>query len=170
MTRIIIVAMADDHAIGKDNDLLWHLPNDMKFFRDTTMGHTVVMGRKNWESIPDKYRPLSNRTNIVLTRQSRFHIEDAVVAHRLEDALRASEANNDEKCFIIGGGEIYKLALEEDLVDEMYITRVAASFPDADTHFPTFDSSQWDSVEIQQQQTDDRHPYGFRVMHYVKKV
>ena len=96
----LIVAVSENGVIGKDNDLIWHLPKDMKFFKDTTLGHHVIMGRKNFESIPEKYRPLPNRTNIVITRQSDYTAEDCVVVNSVEAALEIAKQNGDTKPFI----------------------------------------------------------------------
>src|SRR5688572_1383436 len=112
MNTILIVAIAENNAIGKDNKLLWHLPADMKFFKEQTTGHTIVTGRKNYESIPEKFRPLPNRTNIVVTRDQNYPSLGAIVASSLEDAIGKAKKNGTEKCFIIGGGQIYKESLE----------------------------------------------------------
>ena len=120
----LIVAVAENGVIGKDNDLIWNLPKDMRFFKETTWGHHVIMGRKNFESIPERYRPLTNRTNIVITRQNNYKAEGCVVVNSLEAALEVAQYNSDNEPFIIGGGQIYKLALEGNLVDKIYFTEV----------------------------------------------
>ena len=104
----LIVAVAENGVIGKDNDLIWHLPKDMRFFKETTMGHHVIMGRKNFESIPHKYRPLPDRTNIVITRQSEYKAEGCIVVNSVETALEIAKNNGDIEHFIIGGGQIYR--------------------------------------------------------------
>ena len=119
----LIVASSENGVIGKDNDLIWHLPNDMRFFKDTTLNHHVIMGRKNFESIPHKYSPLPNRTNIIITRQTDYKADGCVVVNSLEAALEIAKENGDKEPFIIGGGEIYKLALETNLVDKIYLTK-----------------------------------------------
>ena len=102
----LIVAVAENGVIGKDNDLIWHLPKDMQFFKETTTGHHVIMGRKNFESIPHKYRPLPNRTNIVITKQSDYKAEGCIVVNSVEEALKVAKSNGDNEVFIIGGGGV----------------------------------------------------------------
>ena len=160
----LIVAVSENGVIGKDNDLIWHLPKDMKFFKDTTMGHHVIMGRKNFESIPHKFRPLPNRTNIIITRKSDYKAKGCVVVNSVEEALRVAKSNGDNESFIIGGGQIYKLVLEEDLVDRIYLTRIHHSF-DGDTFFPELNSD-WIEVNREDCFKDDNHKYdySFRVL------
>ena len=131
----LIVAVSENYVIGKDNDLIWHLPKDMRFFKETTTGHHVIMGRKNFESIPHKFRPLPNRTNIVITRQLDYKAEGCVVVNSIEEALKVAKRNGDDEAFIIGGGQIYKLAIDAGLVDRIYLTKVHHCF-DGDTIFP----------------------------------
>ncbi|MGB0403143.1 MAG: dihydrofolate reductase [Salibacteraceae bacterium] len=138
----LIVAKAKNNAIGKDNSLLWHLPADMKFFRETTTHHCIITGRKNYESIPEKYRPLKDRTNIVVTRNKDFFEEGIHVCHSVEEAIKLASTLEKVETFIIGGGQIYKEVIEKDLVSKMYITEVNEDF-EADTFFPDFDTSQW---------------------------
>jgi dihydrofolate reductase len=155
----LIVAVSENGVIGKDNDLIWHLPNDMKFFKDTTMGHHVIMGRKNFESIPHKFRPLPNRTNIVITRQSDYKAEDSIVVDSVEEALKVAKSNRENEAFIIGGGQIYKLALEANLIDRIYLTRIHHSF-DGDTFFPEL-SSDWEEVNREDCFKDNNHKYDY---------
>ena len=124
----LIVAVSENGVIGKSNDLIWHLPKDMKFFKDTTLGHHVIMGRKNFESIPHKYSPLPNRTNVVITRQISYKAEGCVVVNSVEAALEIVKNNRDTEPFIIGGGQIYKIALENNLVDRIYLTKISVLF------------------------------------------
>jgi|TARA_B110000879_G_scaffold45872_1_gene64691 dihydrofolate reductase len=142
LIRSIIAAISENNGIGRDNDLLWHLPSDMKFFRKTTLRHCVITGRKNYESIPEKYRPLANRTNIVVTRNANYKAEGAVVKNSLEEALEFAKSENESEVFIIGGGQIYKEAMGKNVIDKMYITHVAKSC-DADTFFPEIELSNW---------------------------
>ena len=114
----IIVAASTNMVIGNDNDIPWHLPTDLKYFKKITDGHTVIMGRKCWESIPEKYRPLPNRYNIVLTRNKDYIADGATVYHDLPSALE----NIDGKVFIIGGSQIYKEAF--GLADKLYLTQL----------------------------------------------
>lgn len=123
-------------AIGKANSLLWRLPEDLKRFRSLTMGHPVVMGRKTWESLPEKFRPLPGRTNIVVTRDSSYLAPGAMVVHTMEEALElAKKSDGSEEIFIIGGAELYKAALP--LADRIYATVVDAEV-DADAFFPAY--------------------------------
>lgn len=164
----LIVAMDLDRGIGKDNDLMWHLPSDMRFFKETTSGHIVVMGRKNYESIPEKYRPLPNRENVVLTRNESYKAENCQVFHSLEACLDHYQSEKDRTVFIIGGGEIYRQALELDAVEEMYISHINHTYG-ADTFFPTFDLKKWNVESILEQPKDDRHDASFTVIRYTKK-
>lgn len=159
----MIAAVAENYVIGKDNDLVWSLPDDMKFFMRTTTGHHVIMGRKNFESLPDKFRPLPNRTNIVITRQDTYDAQGAAVVNSLEDALAIARENGEQEAFIIGGGEIYKLGLE--VADTMYITEVHGSF-EGDAFFPKFDKSNWKEVERISHSTDEKHAFSFDFVTY----
>ena len=163
----LIVAVSGNGVIGKDNDLIWHLPKDMKFFKDTTMGHHVIMGRKNFESIPHKFRPLPNRTNIVITRQSDYKAEDSIVVNSVEEALKVAKSNEENEAFIIGGGQIYKLALAANLIDRIYLTRIHHSF-DGDTFFPEL-SSDWEEVNREDCFKDDNHKYDYSFIVLEKK-
>ena len=155
----LIVAVAENGVIGKDNDLIWHLPNDMRFFKETTTGHHVIMGRKNFESIPHKFRPLPNRTNIVITKQSDYKAEGCIVVNSVEKALKVAKSNGDNEAFIIGGGQIYRIALEKNLVDKIYLTKVYHSF-DGDTFFPEL-SNKWSEESKTTNKADDKHAYDF---------
>lgn len=168
MKTSLIVAMDIDRGIGKNNDLMWHLPSDMRFFKETTSGHVVVMGRKNYESIPEKYRPLPNRENVVLTRNESYLADDCNIFHSLEECLNYYKSEEERTIFIIGGGEIYRQALEMDAVDEMYISHVNHSYG-ADTFFPEFDLKKWKVESILEQPKDDRHKASFSVVRYTKK-
>ncbi|TNF48892.1 MAG: dihydrofolate reductase [Bacteroidetes bacterium] len=163
----LIVAMDLERGIGKNNDLMWHLPADMKFFKETTTGHVVVMGRKNWDSIPERFRPLPNRENVVLTRNTDFSADGAKVFHSLEDCLSFYNGE-DQTVFIIGGGEIYRLALELECVDEMMITHVNAVYG-ADTFFPEFDENNWTIHEVLNWEKDEKNEAPFTIKRYLKK-
>jgi len=163
----LIVAVSENGVIGKDNDLIWHLPKDMKFFKDTTLGHHVIMGRKNFESIPHKFRPLPNRTNIVITRQSDYKAEDSIVVNSVEEALKVAKSNGENEAFIIGGGQIYKLSLESNLIDRIYLTRIHQSF-DGDTFFPEL-SSDWEEIKREDCFKDDNHKYDYSFIVLEKK-
>lgn len=161
----LIVAIDLERGIGKNNDLMWHLPADMKFFRETTAGHIVVMGRKNYESIPEKFRPLPNRENVVLSRNTDFQAEGCIVFHSLSDCLAHYKNETERTVFIIGGGQIYKDALEAGVVDEMYITEVNHTF-DADTFFHDFNPAEWHSETILTHEKDEKNAYSFKVNLY----
>tara|TARA_B110000014_G_scaffold258548_1_gene244833 strand:+ start:797 stop:1300 length:504 start_codon:yes stop_codon:yes gene_type:complete len=155
----LIVAVAENGVIGKDNDLIWHLPKDMQFFKEITIGHHVIMGRKNFESIPHKYRPLPNRTNIIITRQSEYKAEECIVVNSVETALKIAKNNGDIEPFIIGGGQIYRIAIEKNLVDKIYLTKIHHSFK-GDTFFPEL-SSDWRETNKIENKADDKHKYNY---------
>lgn len=163
----LIVAISENNGIGKNNDLLWHLPNDMKYFKEKTLNHPIITGRKNYISIPEKYRPLVNRTNIVLTRNTDFKEENCIIKHNLKDALDYANTIENEEVFIIGGGQIYKEALEKDLIDKMYITHVHESF-EADTFFPNIDLNKWRKISELTVDRDEKNPYKHSFVVYEK--
>ena len=163
----LIVAISNNKVIGKNNQLIWNLPKDMKFFMDTTLGHPVIMGRKNFESIPEKFRPLKNRTNIIITRNKNYEALDCKVVHSIKESLKCMDFGNEE-VFVIGGGEIYRKFLELDLIDKMYITHIDEFF-DGDTFFPDFNLDKWISKEILNHQKDNEDPHDFKVIEYYKK-
>lgn len=166
MEYSLIVAVGENNEIGKNNDLLWHLPRDMKFFKDTTAGEVVVMGRKNWESIPERFRPLPNRENIVLTRNDGYTAEGATVIKDFNDIKNVIK-DDHKTCFIIGGAQIYDIALKEDSIREMFITHVHANF-DADTYFPKIDLSHWNEEVILHYEKDEKNPHSFTIKRYWK--
>lgn len=139
---VLIAALARDRVIGKDNRLLWHLPEDMKHFKSLTQGHPVIMGRKTWESLPEKFRPLPGRANIVVTRNPEYVAAGATVVASLEDARRVSAGVGVGATaqFVIGGAEIYALALP--LADRMELTEIDATF-DGDAWFPPWQEDDW---------------------------
>ncbi len=140
----LIVAVDKNWGIGKDNDLLVSIPEDMKFFKNTTTGHVVVMGRKTLESFPKK-KPLPNRTNIVLTRDDNYEVENAIVVHSREELLEAIADYNNDEVFVIGGASIYKQLLSDCSV--AYVTHIEEGF-EADTFFPNLDESEeWKMVD-----------------------
>ena len=159
MVVSLIVAVSENKVIGKDNDLVWHLPNDMKLFRDTTKGHFVIMGRKNYESIPHKYRPLPSRTNVIVTRQDDYKAEGCLVVNSVEKAIEIAQKAGDKEPFVIGGGQIYKHAIENNLVDRIYLTRVHTEI-DGDTYFDDLDDS-WKLVHTDLHPKDKKHPFAF---------
>ena len=161
----LIAAVASNGVIGKDNDLIWTLRDDMAFFKATTKGHHVIMGRKNWESIPERFRPLPGRPNIVLSRDAGYKADGAATAASLEAALEVARAANEEEAFIIGGAQIYRLALESGMVDTMYLTHVDKAY-EGDTWFPEFESGEWKSQPMFSHVADDRNEAAFTVHRY----
>lgn len=161
-----IIAIAKNNAIGKDNKLLWHLPADMKFFKDKTTGHCIITGRKNYESIPEKFRPLPDRTNIVITRQKDYQAPGAVVVNSIDEALIVARDKNETEVFIIGGAEIYRQSLH--ITDKLYITWVNESF-EADTFFPELDMNEWSLISEEIRPADEKNKYECRFCVYVKR-
>ena len=161
----IIAAVAKNDVIGKANDLPWRLPDDMKFFMQTTNGHHVIMGRKNYESLPEKFKPLPNRTNIVVTRQRDFTANGCVVVHELSEGIQLAKTNNEKELFIIGGAEIYKLALA--LTDTLYLTEIDAEI-EGDTFFPEWNKKEWREISRTHHEADAKHKYAFDFVVYKK--
>jgi len=158
----IIAAVSENNALGKDNQLLWHLPEDFKRFKTLTSGHYIIMGRKTFESFP---KPLPNRTHIIITRQLDYTApEGCIVVPSLEKAIELCPKN--EEAFVIGGGEIYQQSLE--LVNKIDITRVHTSL-EADTFFPAIDTTKWKLVFEEFHPKDEKHDYDFTFLTYVKR-
>lgn len=164
----LIVAVDAESGIGKNNDLMWNLPRDMQFFKETTSGHIVVMGRKNYESIPERFRPLPNRENAVLSRNSAYDAPGALVFASLEDCLAHYQQETERIVFIIGGGQIFKEALDKGVVTEMYVSHISKAF-DADTFFPAINAAQWEVSTVLEYPADEKHEAGFVVKKYVKR-
>lgn len=152
----LIAAIGENRELGAKNKLLWHIPEDMKHFRDTTRGHTVVMGRKTFESIG---KALPNRTNIVLTREKR-EIQGCITVLTPEEALEIARENKEEEVFIIGGAEIYALFLP--FADRIYLTLVQQSFPHADAFFPPY--TEFENVVSRIDKEDNNYKYSFLVL------
>ena len=166
MEIILIVAVAkSNNGIGKNNDLLWRLPGDMKFFREQTTGFPIITGRKNYESIPEKFRPLPNRENIIITRQE-IDYPNAFVCNSLKAGLELAKQKNNKKIYIIGGGQIYKQCLEQNLVNKMLITWVEADV-EADVYFPSFDKDKWKVSMEKKNNPDDKNPYTYTFTEYI---
>ena len=161
----LIAAVASNGVIGKDNDLIWTLRDDMAFFKTTTKGHHVIMGRKNWDSIPERFRPLPGRPNIILSRDAGFSSEGAICLNSLEAALDTAREAGEEEAFIIGGAQIYRLALEMGVVDTMYLTHVEREY-EGDTWFPDFELSDWKAQSLFRHVQDDRNEAAFTVQRY----
>ena len=163
MEKSIIVAIADNNAIGRDNQLLWHISEDLRFFRRTTLGCPVIMGRKTFESIG---RALPKRVNIVVSRAFNTG-EEVAVTTSLEDAFKVAEETNLEQCFVIGGGQIYSQALS--MVDSLIVTHVHTVIEDADTFFPEIDPVIWQVAERSELLHDEESGYDFEFVKYVKR-
>ncbi len=157
----MIAAAGENNELGRDNDLVWHLPDDFKRFKLLTTGHHIIMGRKTFESFP---KPLPNRTHIVITRNTSYQPEGAVVVHSMEEAL--DSAKNDDRPFIIGGGEIYRMGIE--VASCIELTRVHGIF-EADTFFPEIPGAQWALQSEVYHPTDERHDYPFTYQTWVRK-
>lgn len=153
MIITFVVAAAANNAIGKDNQLLWNLPTDLKHFKKITSGHTIIMGRKTFDSMG---KPLPNRRNIVITRNKDLKIEGAEVTKSLNEALEL--CNNEAEVFVIGGAEIYKAALER--TDKIYLTRVHKSF-NGDAYFPDLNPDKWVEVAREDHLADEKNPIDF---------
>lgn len=162
--RIIIAAIADNNALGKDNDLIWHLPADLQRFKNVTSGHHILMGRNTFESIG---KPLPNRTTVIITRNKEYTAEGCKVVFSLQEALEF--AKSDSHIFIIGGAQIYKEAMASDLVDQLDITRVHESF-EADAYFPKIDLTQWRVVAKEDCIADEKNPHDYSFISYQKLI
>ncbi len=160
MVVSIIVAMAENNVIGRDMDLPWHISADLKRFKALTMGHHIVMGRKTYESIG---RLLPGRTTVIITRQENYQVEGAVVVHSLEEAQAVASA--DSELFIIGGGQIYELALSS--ADKLHVTRVHTEV-DGDTRFPHVQWDDWTLVNTERHSADEKNDYDYTFESYQK--
>lgn len=164
----LIAAAGQQNELGKDNDLIWHLPEDFKRFKKLTTGHYIIMGRKTFESFP---KPLPNRIHIIITRDRGYspkvaleREQDVIVVHSLEEAIEKTTL--EEKVFIIGGGEIYKQSIA--IADKIELTRVHGTF-EADTYFPEIDTTVWEKVFEEYHSTDENHAYDFTYETWLKK-
>ena len=160
MTISIIVAVAENNAIGYDNHLLWHISEDLKRFKSITTGHHIILGRKTYESVG---KPLPGRINIVISRQENYTVDGCLVAKSIEDALLI--AKDDSEVFIIGGGEIYKQALS--ITDKIYLTRVHAGFA-GDTFFPELNLSEWATESVQKGKPANDDGFGYTFINLIR--
>lgn len=160
----LIVAASANNAIGKNNELLWKLPNDMKFFKQTTWAMPVVMGRKTFESL--KGKPLNGRLNIVITRNNNYEAAGAVVVNSLQKAIAVAAENDYKEVFVIGGGEIYAAAMQQ--AQQLYLTRVEVVI-EGDTYFPEMDMADWNLVMETIHEADDKHAYAYRFQKWIKQ-
>jgi dihydrofolate reductase len=156
----LVVAAAENGAIGKNNQLLWRLPDDLKRFKKLTLGHPIIMGRKTFDSIG---RPLPGRPSIVITRSEDVPSTGVLVAHSLDKALEIAHSLDGEHAFIIGGGEIYRQALDNKKVDTIYLTKVHTEV-EGDIYFAIPDDSQWVIVEEEYHPADEKHEFPFTFM------
>jgi len=155
----IIVAVAKNNVIGKDNDIPWYLPADLKYFKRTTLNHHIIMGRKCFQSIG---KPLPKRTNIIITRNPYYTASNCLVTHSIEEALGMAYDNQEQEAFIIGGGEIYKQSM--DLADKLYLTEVDLEV-DGEIYFPTINPKEWKLISEEAHKPDEKneHPYIFKI-------
>ena len=161
---IIIAAIGLNNELGKDNDLIWHLPADLKRFKKVTSGHAIIIGRNTFESIG---KPLPNRRSIIITRNTSYKKEGCDVVHSLEEAINLIK--DQKNAFIIGGAQIYKEAIEKQLVDQLDITKVHQNF-EADVFFPTIDQSVWEEIYEETFLPDDKNQYTYSFISYKKII
>ena len=152
----LVVAAGNNNAIGKDNKLLWHMPNDMKYFKNVTWGMPVIMGRKTFEALG---KPLAGRKNIILTKQNGWKTEGTVTVKSFEDAIFLGKEMDVKEMMVIGGGEIYRSTI--DKADRIHITRIDAEFEEADTFFPAIDPAKWKLVSQKNYEADAKNKYNY---------
>ena len=162
MKVIIMAAVARNRVIGKDNDLVWHLPADLKHFKETTSGHYVIMGRRTYESIS---KALPNRVNIVVTRNPQYNAKDCVLSGNLEEAIEYARKAGQSKVFILGGGDIYRQAME--FADAIYLTEIHSDF-EGDTFFPELDRKLWREIRREDHAPDERNHYPYSFVEYLR--
>lgn len=151
----LVVAAAKNNVIGKDNQLVWHLPEDMKYFKNVTWGMPVVMGRKSFESLG---KPLAGRKNIIITRQTGWDVEGTIPVNSLDDAMFLVKKMDVKEMMVIGGGEIYRMAFEKS--KRIYITRVDAE-PEGDTYFPVIDPKVWKLVSQKNHDANEKNKFAY---------
>ncbi len=159
--KILIAATSLNNALGKDNKIIWHLPDDFKRFKELTSGHHIVMGRKTFESFP---KPLPNRTHVVITRQKNYHPEGCIVVNSIEGAFEICPKNED--VFLIGGAEIYELGLP--FIDKIELTLINDNFK-ADAFFPKIDFSKWELIKEEFHAKDEKHAHEFSFQTFLKR-
>ncbi|MBX9850394.1 MAG: dihydrofolate reductase [Cytophagaceae bacterium] len=160
----VIVAAGKNLAIGKDNKLIWHLPNDLKFFKNKTMGHHMIMGRKTYESIG---KPLPGRTSVIVTRNKNYKIEGCIVVNSLKEAIETAKKNGESEAFVIGGAELINDSLA--VADRIYFTEVKESF-EADVFLKAFDRSKWKEVAREEHKADEKHEYDYAFVEFIKST
>ncbi|MBD2699359.1 dihydrofolate reductase [Spirosoma sp. BT702] len=159
----LISAVAENGVIGRNNELPWHLPDDFAFFKRKTSHHPIIMGRKSLESLG---KPLKNRTNIVLTRNQDFKAENVTIVHTLDDAVNVASEINKNEIFVIGGAEIYAMAMP--IATTLYLTEINQAY-EGDAYFPKFDKSEWQEVERIAHPADERHAVAFDFVTYERR-
>jgi dihydrofolate reductase len=159
----IIAAIGENSELGANNDLLWRLPNDMKRFKELTGGHTVVMGRKTYQSLPKGALP--NRKNVVITENLNLKLDDCIIFNNLKDAL--NHFRDKDEIFIIGGASIYEQAIE--FAEKLYLTRLHETFENAETFFPEINENEWIKIEHEDYSKDERHKYFYTFETFIKK-
>jgi len=157
----LVAAAGNNNVIGGNNKLLWKMPSDMKFFMNLTLGHPVIMGRKTYESFG---RPLRERLNIIISRDTTLEIKDCKVVHSLKEALDL--VKDEKEVFIIGGAEIYKQSM--DIANKIYLTRIYGDF-EGDSYFPIIPDKDWVQTSITEHPSDEKNPYPFAFLEYIKK-
>ncbi|WPP48249.1 dihydrofolate reductase [Catalinimonas niigatensis] len=163
MIRSIIAAKSDNGVIGKENDLVWHMPADLKFFKSTTRDHYVIMGRKTFESMNG---PLPHRTHIIITRHPDYQVEGCFVVDNIPEAFKIAEEHQQKEVFILGGAEIYRQTINK--ADKMYITEIKASF-EGDAFFPEIDLNYWKEHRREEHEPDAKNPHPYAFVEYLKK-
>jgi dihydrofolate reductase len=166
MILSLIAALSRNKTIGKNNGLPWNLPDDMKYFMQTTRNHFVIMGRKNYDSLPKKFKPLPDRTNIVITRQSDFYAPHCIVLNSLEKGIEIARDAGEKETFIIGGAEIFKMTLPSAQL--LYLTEIQADI-NGDTFFPEFNTDDWKELSRKPHPVDSRHSFAFDFVVYERK-
>lgn len=158
----LIAAVAANNAIGKQQELLCHLPNDLKRFKAITLGHTIVMGRRTFESLPKGALP--GRINVVVTQQADAQWDNTTVVHSIDEAFAGAD---DKELFVIGGATLYRQTL--DCADRLYLTHIHHAFDDADAYFPAVNYDEWREIEREEHVADERHPYDYTFVTYERK-
>lgn len=165
----IIAAESINHVIGVAGELPWKAPADMRYFMKKTTGHHIIMGRKTYEE-GGINKPLPRRVNIIITRQKDWTSEGCIVVHSLEEALKIAKEGGEKEAFVIGGEQIYRLALEKDIVDKIYLTQIEVEIPDGDAFFPILDGEVWEQTVYDRYSSDEKNPYAYAFREYQKKA
>ncbi len=156
-----IVAVSNNHAIGLDNDLPWHMPADLKYFKEKTLGHHVLMGRKSFDSVG---RPLPGRTNIIVTRNKEWNNSSVIVAHSIPDGILVAQNAGVEELFILGGSNIYFQT--QELWDKLYLTKINTEIPNATAFFPELDMEKWKLCSEEPHKADDKNAFDYNFCLY----